>query len=196
MKHKSAEEIKYKGVWNPQYLASVIRNPTMDFQQVEKTLESWAIDILEVNQPSQEIKELPTKEEMRGITARYLHGVKFDSERERKNAFTDYIKGLEEGIQLASTIIAKKDEEIRERQGKIGELSFEHSVALGTIETLQSDLTKERFEKEELRKELSNTNLAWEVDISFMESLKKKVIKLESELSTLRNENEQLKQSK
>lgn len=164
MKHKSAEEII-----NEKYPEGCPAN--FSFNECVKFMEACC---------SQEVEGLPTKEEMIGITYRYLHGVKFDSERERKNAFTDYIKGLEEGIQLASAIIAKKEEEIK----RLNELNIKDCAFHSKRENeLISETTILRAEKEELNEKLLKSYSDWN----------KSATELHEQMSNLRNENEQLK---
>lgn len=50
---KKGEPIKYKGVWTPQYMAERILANEQGIMNVTKALESWAADIVEVNQVSQ-----------------------------------------------------------------------------------------------------------------------------------------------
>ena len=56
-------EIKYKGLWKPQYMAEFLFNRKgMTIQDVELHLKSWATDIIEVNKAHQWISvkdELP-----------------------------------------------------------------------------------------------------------------------------------------
>lgn len=42
------KEIKYKGLWTPQYTAECLQN--LNIQQKENMLKSWAHDIIELNQ--------------------------------------------------------------------------------------------------------------------------------------------------
>lgn len=138
-------------------------------------------------QPSQEVKELPSLEELIKIV--------FDSNvniliPDCKGDLEVHIasKAIEIVKQLASVIIAKKDEEIKFIKGQANsEIKHQEDMLKGQYEkigSLESELTKEREEKEELRKDLSNFDKT---------VVKMRVRELESELSALRKENEQLK---
>ncbi len=58
-------EIKYKGAWTPQYLAErLLLNKSLSIQDAQKILESWALDLLEVNNPQ---SQSPDKEQPREL---------------------------------------------------------------------------------------------------------------------------------